>query len=212
MLHLSSIASEFDVRPKNKPKMSLIHLLVFAFAWIYSLLSRDKSFFERYVTTIDNTMYVPVARLADFQSLNWSTEATYRHEYAHLLQSRQEKWYRLKYIFSSKYRLLYELEAYCHEIAHSAGYAVKQADLDVVQRVKIQMSYGSIYRFSFPFKLRLVADQQLRWNAGVDRLVNDCVRLCREDFNVKYLRDYGRLHSAQFKQIERHIQIMLDHI
>ena len=56
-MNLDSVMSQFELRAKNKPK--LIHLPIFAFMGLVSLVRRDFSFFTKYVNILGNTLYMP---------------------------------------------------------------------------------------------------------------------------------------------------------
>ncbi len=212
MLSIKSILDQFEVRLKSKPKFKLLDRFVFGIAYLYSFIKRDNSFYNRYITVLGNRLYVPDEQFDLYKEPDKDRQLVLRHEYCHLLQSKQERWYKLKYIFSSKYRLLYELEAHCHQLAGYRDYAGRFADLETILRIRSQFFYGSIYHFHIPFKFKLSNEQKKEWDNAMSRLIDKCNKECSDHFTALYLRDYGRLPSSTFKRLERDIEHALEGI
>lgn len=210
-MEYESILKEVTVLKKSEPQWK--HLPIF---WIMSMICairKDWSFYERYVTTIGNTIYVPDKDYLGYSLGAPNYEAIIRHEYCHVLQSNQDGWrYYVRYLLSSKYRMLYEIEAYCHQLAASRNYKGGDPAPFARNSVIANFTYGSIYMFHLPKRLKLNANQQALWNSMIERLVADASNLSRDEFVARYLRDYGRLQGTAYRQLERHVKRILDSI
>lgn len=211
MLKLRDIVGkEMMLRAKSDVEFKFTHLITYYAALFYSWVKKDNSFFTRYFHTIDNVIYVPDQRLMDMNANLDLFEPTIRHEYCHYLQSRQEKWYKTKYLLKSKYRMIYELEAYCHDLAYSRNYTGLYPSTESKEKVIRNLSYGSIYMMHIPSKPLLSSAQIEHWNSGVKHLVDMASRIVADEFVARYMRDYGRLPYNRYKELERAIQRLLN--
>ena len=73
---------------------------------------------NRFCTTIGETIYLSPKRHTDSQALKprVSTVALIEHEKVHVIQFRRDRLFMLRYVFSRKWRLKYEAEAYARHI------------------------------------------------------------------------------------------------
>lgn len=203
------VGKEMTLRSKDDVAWRFIHIVAYWAMFFYSKVSGDNAYFERYFTTIDEIIYVPKSKMLDMQSRLDLYEATIRHEYCHLLQSRQEKWYKTKYLLFSRYRLLFELEAYCHDLAYSRNYSGLYPSTESKSKVVLNLQYGSIYKMHIPSKPFMRERQREHWNGGVRHLVDMASRIVADEFTARYLRDYGRLPYNKFKELDRAIERLL---
>jgi hypothetical protein len=203
------IGKEMMLRSKDDTMFRFTHLITYYAAKIHAKITKNNAFFERYFHTIDEVIYVPRKLMLDITVNRDHYEATIRHEYCHLLQSRQEKFYKAKYLLSSHYRMLFELEAYCHNLAASVNYSGAMPEQDVKDVVIRNLDCGSIYMMQYPSKPFLDNDQIVHWHQGVRHLVDIASRSVADEFTAHYLRDYGRLPLNKLKELERAVARLL---
>lgn len=203
-----SVLKQMEIRKKSDPKW--IHAPVFWFMSVLSFVRKDWSFYERYVNTLGSTMYVPDKDYGSYISGHPSHEILVRHEYCHTMQYQQEGLKQLlRYVFSSKYRMLYEIEAYCHALAGSRNYRGGEPEPWAKNHILSNFKANSIYMFWLPKRFKLSSEERENWDNMVARLVQDASLLCRDEFVARYLHDYGRLPSTAYKALERHIDRIL---
>lgn len=202
MLKVSDILKEMELRYKNNFKLKFTHQVTYWAAKIHAKVTGNNAFFERYFSVIDNVIYIPVSK-TDVMANPLDYESMLRHEYCHLLQSKQESKFKTKYLLTSHYRLLFELEAYCHNLAASRNHRAIWPTAEAIQNVRYNMSYGSIYMMHIPSLPFLNNERIALFDEGIELLVDMCCKTVLDEFTVRYLRDYGRLPSGKFKELEK---------
>ncbi len=139
--------NEFDVMVVEKKDSRLMRLVAFFLGIIRKFISNVCSpteFMDDFTTTIYCTVYVsfPVSELKDE---NYVHEISHMvHEFTHAEQFRTELLMPLKYLFSSHWRMRYEVEAYCRTMEYLIRTKVEfdVADYISEQLGSLQESYG----------------------------------------------------------------------
>lgn len=205
-MQYSTLMKEFDLRKKSDPKWT--HLPVFWFMSLFCTVTKDWSFYETHANTLGDCLYVPDKSYNGYASADPLYEQVFRHEYCHVLQYKTGKIkYLLGYLLSSKQRMLLEIEAYCHQLACSKNYKGGLAQDWAKEVVTKAFSSSSPYFFWLPRKLSLKAPDD--WDDLNRSLVREAVNICRDEYTVKYLRDYGRLPRVDLRRLENQIDRIL---
>lgn len=140
--------NEFSVKVQNKKDSRLMRLIAFFLGIIRKFIPNvcsAKEFMEDFTTTLYGTVYVSfdVSELKDEDYVHEISHMV--HEFTHVEQFRRELLMPLKYLFSSYWRMRYEVEAYCRTMEYL--YRAKIDGTDFLSEIEsdlwsLKSSYG----------------------------------------------------------------------
>ena len=112
-------------------------------SWLWHLVPLSGR--NRFSATIGETIYLSPKRYDDSKRLQpkASTIALIEHEKVHVLQFRRDRLFPFKYLFSRKWRLKYEAEAYARhiEVLVKRGNRDREKEIDKKARLLASRSY-----------------------------------------------------------------------
>jgi len=88
-LNILSYKSSVDIKVKFKNESTLMKILSY-------LLFFNRQFMTKYITTISDTIYFPTSEM--FESDDHSSISIVAHEYVHIMDSHQDKLFKVKYL------------------------------------------------------------------------------------------------------------------
>lgn len=123
--------NEFDVKVQEKKDSRFMKLVAFLLGIVRKFVPNvcsPKEFMEDFTTTIYGTVYVSFdpGALDDADSEEEIIHMV--HEFTHVEQFRREFLMPLKYVFSSYWRMRYEVEAFCRSIEYLSRSRAEDVD------------------------------------------------------------------------------------